>query len=414
MSESVNEEKIIDKRFNIPSYEQYLKDNETKKFNKMCMTEVINADMMIATFGEKSYLDSSAEILAMGNAAYKQMGIDHLVHVYVHTYKTFMAVANHDMSDDDFYNLMKANHEQYQLITARQTGLGGISRFMMVFGDDLINRARSAYYVNRYEQGNFLVAKDEKEKLAMEQEENLKIFELLGYAINNDRVVPFYQGIYNNQTKKIQKYEALMRIYDQNGKVCPPGMFLEASKKLKLYLPLSKMMIDKSLKAFEGKKSELGINISLYDIKAPEFKEWIIERLKKHPEPSKVVIEFVETENYSKNNEIFEFVNDLRKVGCKIAVDDFGVGFATYTSIVSLRPDIIKIDGDIIKNILTSQDNKIILDSIKYMADRVNAKTVAEFVENQDIQDAIEAHKIDFSQGYHFAKPQPFDELNIE
>ncbi len=410
---NVAENKLVDSRFNILSYEQFLIDNKEKKFNKICMTEVVNADMMIATFGEERYNNTSAEILALGNLAYKQMGIDNIVHVYIHTYKTFMAVANDDISDDDFYNLMKANHEQYELIRAQQTGLSGVSRFAVAFGDDLINRVLSAYYLNKENQNNFLVASNERDLLLERQEKNVEILEILTYAIENDRVVPFYQGIYNNEKKEIKKYEALMRVYDKDNNLCMPGMFLEASKELKMYLTLSKIIIDKALKDFEGKQSELSLNISLLDIKSDEFRAWMLERLKQHPTPNKVIVEFVETENYNKNNLLFDFLKEVRDVGCRIAVDDFGVGYATYTSIISLKPAIIKIDGDIIKTLETNNDSVIILDSIKYMSELIGSETIAEFVENEEIQKISLKHGVNYSQGYYFAKPEPLENLNI-
>ncbi len=407
-------QKLIDSRFNILSYEQFLIDNKVMNFNKICMTEVINADMMIATFGEQRYNRTSAEILAMGNQAYKMMGIDHLVHVYIHTYKTFMAVANADMSDEDFFNLMKVNHEQYELIRAQQTGLSGISRFAVARGNDLIDRALSAFYLNKDKQNNFIIAGDEKERLLQKQEENVEILELLTYAMENDKIVPFYQGVYNNETKQITKYEALMRVYDKEGKVCPPGMFLEQSKELKMYLPLSKALINKALKDFEGKSSILSLNVSLHDVLSDDFRPWFIDKLKAHPHPENVVVEFVETENYNKNDILFEFLEQIREVGCKIAVDDFGVGYATYTSIISLKPAIIKIDGDIIKSLETSEDSRTILKSIKYMANLIGSQTTAEFVENEQIQNIVVDYGINNSQGYHFAKPLPKEQLDIK
>ncbi len=406
--------KLIDHRFNILSYEQFVKDNAEMKFNKICMTEVVNADMMMATFGEEKYTRTSAEILAMGNMAYKQMGIDKLVHVYIHSYKTFMAVANSDMSDEDFYNLMKVNHEQYEIIRGQQTGLAGVSRFVVAFGDDLVNRSLSALYLNKNYQNNFIEENGEREILAAEQDGNVKVLELITDAIKCDRVVPFYQGLYDNKAQKINKYEALMRVYDADGKLYNPGAFLEAAKVLKMYLPLSKIMIDKVLTTFEGKESDVGINITLSDIQSEEFSAWMLDRLKKHPTPSKVIIEFVETENYNKGSELFDFLEKIREIGCKIAVDDFGVGFATYSSIISLRPDIIKIDGDIIKTLVTSENSRIILESVSYMADLIGASTTAEFVENAEIQEIVLQNIVDYSQGYHFAKPMPIEELEIE
>ncbi len=403
----------IDKRFNILSYDQYLTDLNEKKFTKMCMTEVVNADMMIAIYGEEDYYRTSTEILQMGNAAYKQIGIDNLIHVYIHSYKTFMAVANDDISDEDFLNLMRANYEQYTLISSRNTGLGGVSRFVMCFGDDMINRAKSAFYMNRDTQNNFIIATNEKELLAEQTEKTLEIYKLLHYAIENAKVDVFYQGIRDNKTGDIHKYEALMRVYDENGRTCPPGMFLNEAKQLKLYLKLSEIVIDKALTAFAGKESTVSINISLYDILSESFRNWFYDRIRRHPDPSKVVVEFVETENYNDSNDLVDFLQEVRNLGCQVAIDDFGSGFATYSSIIEFKPDIIKVDACIIKNLTTSDESVVILDSICYMAKLTGSKITAEFVENQEIQDKIEEMGIEFSQGYLYAKPEPITNLNI-
>ncbi len=404
---------LMDDRFNVMSYPQFLTDLKEKKFKKMSMTEIVNADMMIATFGEERYNRTCSDILATGNIAYKQLGLDHIIHVYCHNYKSFMAVANDDISDEDFKNLMKGFYEQYELANAKKTGLGGVSRFVLVFGDDLIDRGKSALYLNRGTQINFIIATDEKERLASKTEHSLRILDLLNHAISNDTIIPFYQGIHNNQTNSITKYEALMRVYDEDGNVCPPGIFLEESKRLKLYLTISKIMLHKALKDFEESSLELGLNISLFDIQSADFRIWFLERIKQHPNPTNITIEFVETENYNNNSELIDFLNDVRNIGCKIAVDDFGVGFATYSSIISLKPDIIKVDGDIIKNLIKNQENKLILDSICYMARLIHSKVVAEYVENEEIQKIVMKHNINYSQGYHFAKPEPLKNLTI-
>ncbi len=404
---------LIDVRFGIMSYEQFLKDNEVYKFNKICMTEVVNADMMIACFSEEKYYNTSTEILKMGNEAYRQLGLDKVIRVYIHSYKTFMAVANDDISAEDFYNLMKANREQYELIRGQQTGLSGVSRFSIAFGENLVNRCLAAYYLNKDLQNNFILVTDEKDQLQNEQEELLKIFDTLTYALREDKVIPYFQGIHNNKTGEIDKYEALMRVVGENGKVYTPGFFLEASKKLKLYLTLSKVLIDKALTLFEGKEVQLSLNISLHDIQSSDFREWFLDRLKKHPDPTKIIIEFVETEDYSSGNTIYEFLVNIRNIGCLIAIDDFGSGYATYTAITALKPEIIKIDGKIIKSLSNCEDSKIILNSICYMGNLLGSEIVAEFVENEEIQTLISKEKISHSQGYYFSTPSTYSDLGL-
>ncbi len=405
---------LIDQRFNVLSYDQYLLDLDARQFKKMCMTQIMNADMMIATFGEATYNNSIREVLQGVVFACTQMGIDSSVEVYSNTYKNFIVAADDTISNKDFLGLMKAFYDQYELSTSQQTEIGGLSRFVVVFGDDLVDRAKSAYYLNRNHQNNFIIVSNEKERLLAEHQRETEMFSLLNYAVSNNQVVPFYQGIYNNTSGAIKRYEALMRIYDKDGKLYTPGQFLSDAKRLKLYLPMSKIMIDKALTNFVGKQSELSLNISLFDIQSVDFRRWFLDRIKRHPSPEKVIVEFVETENYNNDNLLIRFLSQVRKIGCKIAVDDFGAGFATYSSIIALRPDIIKIDGEIIKNLTKNEESKIILDSICYMARLIGSTIIAEFVEDAEIQEVVMDNQIHYSQGYHFAKPALFEQLSVK
>ncbi len=405
----------VDRRYQVLSYEKYLEDCAEKQFNKICMTEVVNADMMIATFGEERYVSSCKDVLQMIKGALKSLSLDTLIFVYIFNYKNFIVATNDQISNIDFENLMRGFYKQYELTTAEKTELAGVSRFVLVFGrGHMVDRAKSTLFINKKSQNNFIIETNERDQLLEQTRKNVKMFELINYAIKNDKVVPFYQGLMCNESGEFKKYEALMRIYDAKGNLYAPGIFLESAKKLKLYLPISEIMLDKAMKDFENKESELCLNISLFDIQSAKFKEWFIDRVQKHPHPERITVEFVETENYNNMEDVIEFLCEIRKLGCKIAVDDFGVGFATYTSIISLKPDIIKIDGDIIKNLIKTSENKIILNSICYMAKLINSKIVAEFVENGAIQDIVLENEIDYSQGYHFAKPSPIDELTIK
>ncbi len=411
-TEQTEKNNNIDYRFNVSSYKKFLIDHKNKNYTKLCMTEIINADISIASFGEERYILGVKEALDDVNLALKAHGLDQLISIYSHTYKNFMMVANDDISDEQFVAIIKGFHDQFELVTTDVVDVSGISRFVVVLGaKHMVDRAKSALYVHRNEQHNFILVSNERELMQDEMHKNVEMFELVSYSIAQNTVLPFYQGIYNNETGKIDKYEALMRIFDKDGNIHSPGMFLKVAKTFKLYGTISRMLIDKALTDFKDSIYNLGINISMYDIKSDEFRQWFIERLKRHPDPTKIVVEFVETENYNTNKFLMDFVISIRELGCRIAIDDFGVGFATYSSIISVKPDIIKIDGDIVKNVINNEENMIILDSICYMAKLINAKLVAEFVENEQIQAIIAERGIEFSQGYYFAKPKSFHEL---
>ncbi len=412
IKEILLKDKITDYRFKVPCYEQFLIDNRYYKFSKLCMTEIVNADMMMAVFGEIKYYNSCADVLKNVLLKIRELGLKKEFFVYTHSYKNFIITATDCISDEDFQKMMYQFYLNYELATSDRTMMSGISRFALVFGgENLIDRAKSSLYVHRHMQKNFIIVENERERIIEETQDNFVAFELIKYAINNDTITPYYQGIRDNISGEIKKYEALMRIVDSDGVIHSPNSFLEASKKLKLYNTINKLMIDKALKEFEERDCELSVNISMYDILSEEFKHWFLARVKIHPKPENVIVEFVETENYNDNSELIDFLEAVKKIGCQIAVDDFGAGYATYSSIVSLKPNIIKVDGDIIKNIASNNENKIILESICYMAKLINSKIVAEFVENEEIQKIILANGVDFSQGYHFSIPTSLSEL---
>ncbi len=405
----------VDPNYNVFRYEKFKIDVTEKNITKICMTEIINADMTIATVGEELYAAGCKEVLTAGRDAIRQMGLSHCLIHYMHSYKNFIVAATDEISDEQFEKLMRNTYEQFSHSTSEKTELGALARFAVVFGGtDLVNRAKSTFYHHRKSQNNFLIASLETSIIKSNHKENIDMFNIINNAITNNLIIPYYQGMYNNNTGEIDKYEALMRIADLNGNIYVPAQFLDVSKKFKLYHTLSKMMIDKALTDFADKDSELSINISLFDVENNEFTEWFFKRMHAFPNPMNLTIEFVETENYNTGEKLYNFLNVARGLGCKIAVDDFGVGFATYTSIISLKPDTIKIDGLIVKDLANNKDHQIILGSIQYMAKLINAEIVAEFVENAEIQEMLIAENVDYSQGYYFAKPLPLAKLDIK
>ncbi len=399
-------------KYNVPTYDQYLLDLKTLGLNKICMTEVVNADMMIAIYGEALYSGSVTDVLDGFNKAIIANHLEKTIFFYNYSYKNFIIAAGSNISDEDFIMLTRSFHNQYELSTSDQVGLTGIAKFCVAMGDgNLTDKAKSALYANRDEQLNFIIASNETDLLHKEAEEDVRIFGLINEAIDKGYVIPYYQGIYDNDREAFTRYEALMRISDSNNNIYPPGLFLSRSKKLKLYLKLSQIMLDKALSDFENLTSKISLNITLHDVKSKAFKTWLLSRIAAHPTPSQIILEFVETENYNDNSELTDFLLAARNLGCKIAIDDFGVGFASYSSVISLKPDIIKIDGALIKNLVDNEENKLILESITYLAKLIGAEVVAEFVENEEIQNIILDYGVRFSQGYFFAKPEPFDKI---
>lgn len=226
-------------------------------------------------------------------------------------------------------------------------------------------------------------------------------------AINENRIQPFFQGILNIKTGKIEKYEALMRLYEKNGKILSPYSFINISHKTGLYFKLSENMLRNSFNFFEDKNVEFSVNISAKDISDENTKKMLIKKVQNFPKPELIVFEIIESEGIDDFEEIINFIKIIRAFGCKIALDDFGSGYSNFERISKLPLDYIKIDGSLIKNLDTNKHNELLVQMIVKFSKKLNIKTIAEFVHSENIYKKIKEMGIDYAQGYYISEPLP-------
>lgn len=236
---------------------------------------------------------------------------------------------------------------------------------------------------------------------------NLKILKSIKTAIDKDNVVLHYQPIYNNRTQKIEKFETLMRIKNSKNEILYPNSFMDIAKDSKKYNKLTYAMIDKSFRYFQDKDYEFSINLSFLDIVEKGFTKYLEEKIKDYDVAKKLVIEIVESESISNYKEIKRFITTMKELGCKIAIDDFGSGYANFQHIISLSQyiDYIKFDGSLIKNIHKDRKSQLLVGVIKFLCDSLSIRTIAEFVEDEETLKFVDSMGINYSQGYHISKP---------
>jgi EAL domain-containing protein (putative c-di-GMP-specific phosphodiesterase class I) len=242
-------------------------------------------------------------------------------------------------------------------------------------------------------------------EIVKEYEENIKWTSKLREAIEEDRIVPYFQPIVNTATGSIERYEALIRMHDNVGKPVSPYYFLEISKKAKLYGTLTKTMFAKTLKMFENSKYPVAFNISTEDILNESVKEFILARTEESMRKCKIIFEIVESDGIENYEEVSNFIAEVKKYGAQIAIDDFGTGYSNFEHLIKLKVDYIKIDGSLIKNMLKDKNSMVVVETIVDFASKLEIKTVAEFVESKEIAEAVNNMGIDYSQGYYFSEP---------
>ncbi len=227
--------------------------------------------------------------------------------------------------------------------------------------------------------------------------------------ILSESIRPFFQPIYNIKTKKIEKYECLARGMI-NDKVIAPYKFLNAAERLDLTKNITRVMIDKSFSFFKDNNYSFSVNLSGADLLDPNFINYLEIKLNRYKmDPTRVVFEVLENiTTYSSGKVVLGTLNSIKELGCKLAIDDFGVENSNFSRLLEIDLDFIKIDGLFIKNILASEKDKKVVRSIVGLAETLGVETIAEFVENEEIFNVLETCGVNYAQGYHIGKPQDY------
>ena len=257
----------------------------------------------------------------------------------------------------------------------------------------------------RIEHRDYLIYTDQMQ-IKSHYKDNIHWSQKIRSALADGRIVPYYQPIIDNRSGQIVKYEALMRMIDDDGTVIPPT-FLGVAKRSRQYTSLTRRMVEQVLLALPEHQGEMAINLTVEDILDASTVSFMEEKLSQPGIGSRILLEITETEGIENYEEVREFVDRMKGYGCHFAIDDFGSGYSNFVHLLRLKIDYLKIDGSIIMNIIDNPDSEVIAHVIVDAARRLGMRTVAEFVGSAEIQAKVTELGIDFSQGFYLGKPAP-------
>lgn len=149
------------------------------------------------------------------------------------------------------------------------------------------------------------------------------------------------------------------------------------------------------------------INLAPQDFMSERTLEHLERAIKSLKNPGRVGIEVLETEQIKDYAHMIDVCNQLRNLGASIIIDDFGSGYSNIDEIIKLEPQVIKLDGSLIRNIDFDLKQRHITQQLIQLCHVLEAKTVAEFVHNAEICRIVENMGIDYLQGFHLAEPAP-------
>jgi PAS domain S-box-containing protein len=254
---------------------------------------------------------------------------------------------------------------------------------------------------------DFIIANNFMQEEQRYATKNIATVKMIKNAIEQKKIISFFQPIINNKTKEIEKYESLVRLIDDDNEIISPENFLETSKKGIYYSKITAIVLENSFKLLTSIDKSVTINLSVLDIEKDSIRNQIFDFLESHRTDAKrIVFELLEEDDIKDFKIIKSFILSVKSFGAKIAIDDFGTGYSNFKRLLDYQPDILKIDGSLIKNIENDKFLFGVVKSILTFAKEEKIKTVAEYVENESIYNILCQLGVDYSQGYYFGKPE--------
>lgn len=207
---------------------------------------------------------------------------------------------------------------------------------------------------------------------------------------------------------------------DEQDNIIPPGAFLPAAERYQLISALDQHVIELALSYFEQHEEILralgsvSINLSGQSISDPAFVNAVIERLQRSPVPCHTIcFEITETAAIANLTRASEFIQQLRAMGVRFALDDFGSGMASFGYLKELPVDYLKIDGSFVRDITSDPRDRAFVEAIHNIGKTMSMSTVAEFIEDDATFALLAEIGIDYGQGYGLARPAPLSELKV-
>ena len=241
-------------------------------------------------------------------------------------------------------------------------------------------------------------------------------------ALDNDNLKLRCQKIMpiNGSPRTLAHYEVLLSVLDEQGEASPPAEFIKVAEEYNRMADVDRWAVEHVLQWMHQNEDELhlfggfSVNLSGHSMNDETFLDFIFDALVRYPvRRDKLVFEITETTAVTNLDDAADFIKEMRSIGCRFSLDDFGVGQSSYSYLKRLPVDFIKIDGAFVRDINTNDVDYALVKSITEMGHYLKKKVIAEYVSSPEILSTVTHVGVDYAQGYQFGMPVMLDELNL-
>ena len=229
-------------------------------------------------------------------------------------------------------------------------------------------------------------------------------------ALETDQFVLFYQPLLNLGSREVIEYEALLRMEDQQGEFISPSLFLASAERFDLSIAIDRMVIKKAVYKIASlktrkKKLRLSLNLSTQSLDDSGMVEYIRDLIREFDiNPGNLSIEISETVILQNMDRVCNLSAEFTKLGCRLILDDIGVGFSSFHYLATLSIRSIKIRGDLIRN-LHIANNYDYVSALCKTCHELGIEVVAKFVEDLTLLDTLQNIGVDYAQGFAVGRP---------
>jgi len=221
------------------------------------------------------------------------------------------------------------------------------------------------------------------------------------------------------QPEEVRRYEMLLRLVDEKGRLVLPGQFMSSATRYQLLPQLDRCVISNVLTRLATAKREpgfepmhLSINLSGPTLSDPTFLDWLVVQIDSSGVPGDwLEFELTETAAVSNLEHAQRLMARLTECGCRFALDDFGTGLSSLAHLKALHFSVLKIDGSFIRDILHNERSDSLVRAVTQLAHGMGMETVAEYVETPEICMRLIELGVQFGQGYAIGRPRPLDKI---
>jgi diguanylate cyclase (GGDEF)-like protein len=250
------------------------------------------------------------------------------------------------------------------------------------------------------------------------REREINWIERVRRAIQQDSFVLYGQWIQpmGRHPESPTHCEVLLRYRDTDGLIVPPSAFLPAAERYHLMPAVDRSVVRSVFTALrtlpEDERTIFNINLSGQTLCDTDFLPFVLTELEQSGiPPSRLCFEITETAAVTHMSRAMELIGKLREAGCRFALDDFGSGLSSFTYLKNMPVDYLKIDGAFVRNIPDDVTDLAMVSSINQVAHIMGIRTIAEYVETDNIRATLVGIGVDYGQGYALARPAPLNEL---